>query len=335
MVFAQALAIVLQDCGKLAQALDQWQRAIDVARDIGAAHALPDLLSMRATALLLTGRARQARDAMVEGRELLHDVPEDAMILRPFTIRLQIVDRMLGHYASSLALGDRVLSDPSAGSREADDASLAHAFAYCDLGQPARVHHLLSQTKAPADSFNGLFWKEVGAQMVQPTAQQHEARHRALEAAAEAARQWSGRSRLVAWRIQAHHADDDEAVAAARRGVEFATACGMGGQQLVFQALLAQRLATLGDTSQALWLARDSWRLMADFCPTMLYRGYVWRALIEVLEPHDASLGRTIVHSAADWIFRTASEDVPAPFRESFLHRNPANAWLLARAREL
>ncbi len=334
-VFAQALAIVLQDCGKLAQALDQWQRAIDVARDIGAAHSLPDLLSMRATALLLTGRARQARDAMVEGRALLHDVPEDAMILRPFTIRLQIVDRMLGHYASSLVLGERVLSDPAAGSREADDASLAHAFAYCDLGQPARVHRLLSQTKAPADSFNGLFWKEVGAQMVQPTAQQHEARHRALEAAAEAARQWSGRSRLVAWRIQAHHADDDEAVAAARRGVEFATACGMGGQQLVFQALLAQRLAALGDTSEALWLARDSWRLMADFCPTMLYRGYVWRALIEVLEPHDASLGRTIVQSAADWIFRTASEDVPAPFRESFLNRNPANAWLLARAREL
>ncbi len=335
LVFGQALSNVLQDSGQLAQALDEWQRTIDIARDIGAAHALPDLLVLRAHTLMFTGRVSEAREAMVEGRQLLHDIPEDAMILRPFTIRLQIVDRMLGHYASSLALGERVLSDPWAGPTETDEAALANAFAFCDLGQPARVRRLLSQANAPEHSFNALFWKEVGAGLVQPAAAHVEACHRALEAAARAAEQWSGRSRLVAWRIQARFAHDDAAVQAARCGVEYATACGMSGAQLVFQALLARRLGALGDTSQALWLAQDSWRLLADFCPAMLYRGLVWRALLEVVEPHRPALARTIAHAAADWIFRTAADHVPAPFRESFLNRNPANVFLLARAREL
>jgi hypothetical protein len=146
---------------------------------------------------------------------------------------------------------------------------------------------------------------------------------------------WTGRGLLSAWRIQASHGDDGEAVSAARQGAEFTSTNGMCGQQLVFQALLAQRLAKLGDAAQAVWLAKDSWRLMAEACPGLTYRGVVWHALIDVLEPHDATLGRIIVHSAADWIFRTAAERVPAPFRESFLHRNPANAFLLARARKL
>jgi hypothetical protein len=179
-----------------------------------------------------------------------------------------------------------------------------------------------------------LFWKEVGAQVPQPGAQLEEACRQALNAASEATGKWAGRTLLIAWRIQARHGQDETAVAAARHGLEFASASGMQGHKVVFQALLAQRLAKLGDTSQAVWLARDSWRLMVDFCPGLVYRGVVWRALIEVLEPYDASLARTIALSGADWIFRTAAEHVPAAFRESFLHRNPFNAFVLAKVRE-
>jgi DNA-binding SARP family transcriptional activator len=333
-VYADAMAKVLQDTGNLAQALDQWQRAIDITRASGAIHALPNLLMSRSTALIFAGRAQEGRDANVEGRQLLHDIPEDSMILRTFTIRLQVTDRTLGHYASSLMLGERVLSDPAAGPAEIEEVRLPMAFAFCDLGQPARALQLLSQTRAPAGSYMALFWKEVGAQVPQPGAQLEEACRQALDAASEATGKWAGRTLLTAWRIQARHGQDETAVAAARHGVEFASASGMHGQQLVFQALLARRLAKLGDTSQAVWLAKDSWRLMADFCPGLVYRGVVWRALIEVLEPHDASLARTIALSGADWIFRTAAEHVPAAFRESFLHRNPFNAFVLAKVRE-
>ncbi len=333
-VYADAMAKVLQDGGRLAQALDQWQRAIDITRATGATHALPNLLMTRATALIFTGKAQEGRDAIVEGRQLLHDVPEDAMILRSFTIRLQVIDRTLGHYASSLMLGEQVLSDPAAGPAEIEEARLPLAFAFCDLGQPARARQLLSQTRAPAGSYMALFWKEVGAQVPQPDAQLEAACRQALDAAAEAHSKWAGRTLLAAWRIQARHGPDETAVAAARHGLEFASASGMQGQQLVFQALLAQRLAQLGDTAQAVWLARDSWRLMAGFCPGLVYRGVVWRALIEVLEQRDAALARTIAHHAADWIFRTATEHVPPAYRESFLHRNPFNAFLLGKVRE-
>ena len=328
------MAKVLQDRGCLAQALDQWRRAIDIARTTGASHELPHLLMARATALIFTGRAQEGRDAIVEGRHLLQDIPEDAMILRSCNIRLQVIDRTLGHYTSSLMLGERILSDPGTGPAEIEEAHLPLAFAYCDLGQPARARRLLSAAQAPAGSYMALFWKEVGAQVPQQGAPLEEGCRQALDAAAEAASHWSGRTLLTAWRIQARHGQDEIAVAAARQGVAFTSASGMHGQQLVFQALLAQRLAKLGDTSQAVWLARDSWRLMTDFCPGLVYRGVVWRALIEVFEHRDAALARTIAHHAADWIFRTAAEHVPPSYRDSFLHRNPFNAFLLGKVRE-
>lgn len=332
--YADAMAKVLQDQGCLAQALDQWQRAIDIARSAGASHALPQLLTARATTLIFTGRAQEGRDAIVEGRHLLQDIPEDAMILRSFDIRLQVIDRTLGRYTSSLLLGERILGDPGAGPAEREEARLPLAFAYCDLGQPARARRLLSDVQAPAGSYMALFWKEVAAQVPEPGAAREEACRQALDAAAEAAGHWAGRTLLTAWRIQARHGQDATAVAAARQGVEFTSASGMHGQQLVFQALLAQRLARLGDTAQAVWLARDSWRLMADSCPGLAYRGVVWRALIEVLEHHDAALARAIAHHAADWIFRTAAEHVPPAYRDSFLHGNPFNAFLLGKVRE-
>jgi DNA-binding SARP family transcriptional activator/predicted ATPase len=336
LLYAEALSKALQDSGKLVQALDQWQNAIDIARDTGAAHALPNLLVMRANTLVYTGRAQAAHQAMVEGRQLLHDIPEDAMILRSISIRQQVIDRMLGHYTSSLTLGDRVISDVSAGPAEIDEARLAQAFTFYELGQAWRARQLVARAQAPADSYTALFWQEADAQLPQPAAPQDRAKRQVsqvLASAAQAAIQWTGRSLLVAWRIQARHGDDDVAVPAARRGVEFASVCGMHGQQLFFQALLAQRLAALGDTSQAVWLAKDSWRLMAEFCP-VVYRGIVWRALIEVLEPHDAALARTVALSGADWIFRTAAEHVPPAFRESFLQRNSSNAFVLGKVRE-
>jgi tetratricopeptide (TPR) repeat protein len=336
LLYSEALSKALQDSGQLALALDQWQNAINIARDIGAAHALPNLLIMRANTLAYTGRAQEAHKAMLEGRQLLDDIPEDAMILRSITIRLQVIDRMLGHYTSSLTCGDRVVSDVSAGPAEIDEARLAQAFTFYELGQATRARQLVARAQAPADSYTALFWQEADLQLPQPAAQHDRAKRQVsqvLASAAQAAIQWTGRSLLVAWRIQARHGDDDVAVPAARRGVEFASVCGMHGQQMFFQVLLAQRLAAQGDTSQAVWLAKDSWRLMAECCP-VVYRGIVWRGLIEVLEPHDAALARTIALSGADWIFRTAADHVPPAFRESFLQRNAYNAFVLGKVRE-
>ena len=226
-----------------------------------------------------------------------------------------------------------MLADPAAGPAEIDEVHLAQAFAHCDLGQPGRARKLLSTPRATANPYNELLWKKIGAQLVQPGPAHDVARREALAAAAEAARGWSGRSLLIVWRIQARHADDAEAMSAARQGMAFASACGMHGQQLLFQAWLAERLARQGDTAQAVWLAKDSWRLMAEAGTGLTYRGVAWQALVEVLEPHDAALGRSIAHHAADWIFKTAAEHIPPAFRESFLHHNPCNAFLLAKVR--
>ena len=92
-------------------ALDQWQRAIDIARQTGAAHALPDVLMARGGTLWLSGRVQEARDSHIEGWQLLRDVPGDAVSMRTLTIQLQILDRQLGHYTSSLAHAEQVMVD--------------------------------------------------------------------------------------------------------------------------------------------------------------------------------------------------------------------------------
>jgi DNA-binding SARP family transcriptional activator/predicted ATPase len=333
LAFAQALANVLRGGGKMVQSLDQYDRAIAMARKMGAAQALPALLDQRAYTLIFTGRMQEARDAMLEGQRLLPEAPNDAMIHRPQNIRQQVLDRMLGLYTSSLELGDRVLADPAVGHAEVDEIRLAFAYAFCDLGQPARVRQLAAQPRFEANAFNELLWKAVIAQLPQRTAQPDEARASVLQAAADAATQWTGRNLLTALREQARFGDEAQAMAAARQGAEFAEAGGMRGHQLVFQAFLAQRLARRGDFAEAVLLAKDSWRLMAEFSTGLTYRGVVWQALVEVLAPRDAALARTILRSAADWIYRTAAEQVPPAFRESFLQRNRANAELLRQVR--
>ena len=333
LIHAEALAKVLTEGGNLDQALGQWQRAIDLARVHGAVHKVPGLVMTHAMALAFAGRVQAGRDALVEGRQMLHDIPEDSLVLKYFGVRLQVIDRALGHYTSTLALGEQLLADTAAGPEVLDAARLPLAYAYCDLGHTAQARRLISHAPTSAEPAHALFWNEVSVQAAQPGAPFEKARQRALQAAAQAASAWSGRHVLTALRIQARHADDELAAQAARRGAEAASAGGMHGQQLLFQALLAQRLARLGQPSEAVWLAKDSWRLLAEFSPWLVYRGVVWQALIEVLDPSDPALGQKIAHSAADWIFRTAADHVPPAYRESFLHRNPHNAFVLAKVR--
>jgi hypothetical protein len=100
----------------------------------------------------------------------------------------------------------------------------------------------------------------------------------------------------------------------------------------VFKALLAHRLAAGGDARNATRLAREAWATPAEVAPASIYRGQVWLWLHEVLAAHDEALAQQIARHAGDWVLRTAVEQVPAAFRESFLRRQPVNVALMRLA---
>ena len=79
--------------------------------------------------------------------------------------------------------------------------------------------------------------------------------------------------------------------------------------------------------------AREALRRLRDSSPTTLYRGEVWFAAAQALEATAPYERAQVLQTAAQWIHEAATHRVPEEFRDSFLHRNPANRELLALAR--
>jgi len=76
-------------------------------------------------------------------------------------------------------------------------------------------------------------------------------------------------------------------------------------------------------------------RLAREVQPDLYYMPELWWVAAQV----HAAMGlrdrrRAAVQTGVDWITRLAREQVPDPFRESFLQRNPVNAQLLHWAAE-
>jgi hypothetical protein len=72
------------------------------------------------------------------------------------------------------------------------------------------------------------------------------------------------------------------------------------------------------------------------FEPNDMYRGEAWLALALVyLKADQRENLKRFVRGGVDAVRRTAMQDVPDNFRDSFLHRNPVNRELLTLATRL
>jgi hypothetical protein len=67
--------------------------------------------------------------------------------------------------------------------------------------------------------------------------------------------------------------------------------------------------------------------------PADLYFGHAWWLAAQVFEANgDGDQALMALAQGALWVRRTALPNVPEPFRDSFLQRNPTNCALLAAA---
>lgn len=95
----------------------------------------------------------------------------------------------------------------------------------------------------------------------------------------------------------------------------------------------AAAVATASDPARACREALAALALAArGIGNTVLLPGELWlhagRGLLAAGDPK----GLEVLEKGRDWVRRTAQDEVPEPFRDGFLHRNPVNRELLALA---
>jgi tetratricopeptide (TPR) repeat protein len=81
--------------------------------------------------------------------------------------------------------------------------------------------------------------------------------------------------------------------------------------------------------------AREALNRLRENGPTTMYIGEVWLAAAQALEVSAPAERAKVLFTAMQWIQDTAQHRVPEEFRDSFVHRNPANRELLALAKRL
>jgi hypothetical protein len=124
----------------------------------------------------------------------------------------------------------------------------------------------------------------------------------------------------------------DEALILARRMRAEAMARQMPNLVLEAETRCALAAARAGLTLEAAGYAREALARLRDTLPTNLYRGEVWLAAAQAFSDHAPDEQAAVLRDARLWIESTASHRVPEPYRDSFLHRNPANREILAWA---
>lgn len=106
------------------------------------------------------------------------------------------------------------------------------------------------------------------------------------------------------------------------------------GVLLALQAHRARAARAAGQPGPAADAAREALALLAeDFAPDAMYLAEVHLVAWQALQAAGAQTEAAAVLAAgSQWIRTHALPQVPAPFLDSFLNRNPVNRTLLAAA---
>jgi hypothetical protein len=94
----------------------------------------------------------------------------------------------------------------------------------------------------------------------------------------------------------------------------------------------AQALFERGDIRSAVAAVNDQLALGDDALPELMSPAEPLLIAVRVLAAVDDDRAARLLRNAAGWLHHTTAAQVPAEFRDSFLHRVPAHRELLALA---
>ena len=311
-----------------------WQKVAATAAELQSPREVATALGYLTLCEGNVGAYAQAAATGERWRQLLIDHSLAGEAREHVDLNLAYVYINLGRYAAALAALQRAEAQ-----QVADRASLhaRYAAVFSALGQFARVRqHLEAMAESePLTSGMQLTRMLLGLRLDRIGAVRRPAAHGVEAMLEQAARVAEGSPKAlprVRWLLaRAEFLEGDAAIQAAREALQLTTAKGMHGGRISAETLLADALLKAGDARAALPSARIALAMTETHRPDFLYFPVVGQVAHAVLM-HNGESGDAVLRSTVDWIQKTAAHEVPAEFRDSFLHRNPVNAALLAAA---
>lgn len=333
------ICMILQtDMGRCAAAQRDGEQALTYCQ--GACDEASRLAILGNLALNL-GRMGRMRAAQSLRREALALATRfDGAVLPEAFNRLNLAAVLihLGEYAEALTLADG--AETALAPRSPPSIAWAHVFrgwALLRMGQFARARRSVQEALARADAppeTRADAWRL--AHELQQDSQIVWEGTPPLQAFAELLKDVSiQRLHLGLQLMRARQQAPSKALSTLEDLRERARSGEMMG--LVLEAhVLGARIAAAIDPAQAMRHVEAALALSGTVDYVFSYRGEFWLYLARGM-PAAGHTERALnlVAEGAEWVRRTARLQVPEPFRESFLHRNPVNVELLALAAEL
>jgi DNA-binding SARP family transcriptional activator len=326
-----SLARVSYVVGRVADARAELDRAIPVLRAANARCELAADIGFQALLALEVGDVDEALESSHESYALLADAeagPHDW--LTALGDRLRVL-ATASRYGEALTLIEGARADqrfepvPSQARLVESEAGLLF-----ELGRGWQAERLLAPLAAVDGGVAGYRGSRAVLALQGASMQARPVAAARLEQARELVSGVPQRCRYAA--IAAPHLPPDAALQLTGSALDLAESLGLKAHLPGLLAGKANALQRASRPDEARHCAQRAVRLLESITP-MTYRGAIWLALHDVLTAvGDATTARDLLLQASEWLHRTARQDVPAPFRDSFLGRNAVNRELLLRA---
>ncbi|WP_374677429.1 AAA family ATPase [Piscinibacter sp.] len=339
LVHDECLAWLALEQGRYLESGRQWQQVADQAIARGSMSRLQTALNYQMLALGSAGRYLQAAEVGERERALIHEFRLHGNGLVNNDLNLAHLHTLAGRYQDALAALARAEAVPVAPRVTLD---LRRGNVYALLGQPARAKPLFERAlEAAADDTQRLLPALGLARLLHAMPRQAGARpdardermHELLALAARTLRpastvQVRSRQHLV----EAELASGPARLAAAQAALDLLVGSESLGLLLTARARRTQALFEIGDMARAAAAADDQLAFGDDALPELMSPAEPGLIALRVLAAVDDERAARLLRHAAGWLHHTAAVQVPAEFRDSFLHRVPAHRELLALA---
>lgn len=324
-----ARALLLSD--RLAQADQQLDAGVEFARQVGRQRMICGMVAMKGQIAAAAGLIHEPVERFHEAQLAVADLePSVITMALQYWLATSLTD--IGRYREALAAIESVLGTPA----QTDDSwhARAHglrALIYAYLGQ----RHLAAQSQAEADRFESLPMSipanvvtrfELDWILEAPLGKRIERGRAEVAKVGTLSVHW----RLaLAEALALPEAIDAQAMESLHRS---ATDKGLLGHALGARLAMALAASRRRDAGSCVDNVRAVLHAMRRYTLPGSYRPRLWLICHELLREFDPELARRALRDGVDWIHAVARFNVPEPWRDGFLHRNPVNRSLLLAA---
>lgn len=336
-MYEQCMAWLALEQERFTQAQRQWIRCAELAAEQGSMTNVAVALGYQMLSLGYLGRFGDAADAGERQRALMLEY-------RLYGDPYPLIDLNLAHvYVAAGRLADALAALARAEALPAvhrPSLELRRAAVYAALGQPGRARpfaqRAFDESQHDSQQLQPLLALLRIDHALHPDAGLDAAARERLRELDRLAAQSPKALPWVRTRLAEAECSRGEArVAAADAALSRLAGGEMYGLQVVAHARRAQGLLESGRVGAAREAVRTQLALSEAYGPETMSAGEAGLIAARVLREAGDPAAAGVLRAASDWLHRTLAHQVPAEFRESFVHRVPAHRELAALANQL